>query len=193
MTRSRFSQPVNSGKNSGRNSTGAFPILQLLILGVSITILAAIFIQNLQPAVEIVFFGQKTLPIPLSVAMLIALVGGGLLAFGFNAIATWQQNLLIRRALVAAGTDNKSPNPENIPNKSSDKTPNNVSAYDDEEEDEIDDWEEDWDDEEDEELDEDPDTVPYGDRAKMKSANTKSASTRQVRDQRPPLDAKYIR
>ncbi|MFZ4556090.1 MAG: hypothetical protein ACOYN8_06895 [Pseudanabaena sp.] len=189
MTRSRFSQPVNSGKNS----TGAFPIVQLLVLGVSITVLAAIFVQNLQPAVEIVFFGQKTLPIPLSVAMLIALVGGGSLALGFNAIATWQQNLLIRRALVAAGTDNKSPNPENIPNKSSDKTPNNVSAYDDEEEDEIDDWEEDWDDEEDEELDEDPDTVPYGDRAKMKSANTKSASTRQVRDQRPPLDAKYIR
>ena len=83
MTRSRFSQPVNSGKKS----TSAFPIVQLLILGVSITILAAIFVQNLQPAVEIVFFGQKTLPIPLSVAMLIALVGGGSLALGFNAIA----------------------------------------------------------------------------------------------------------
>jgi uncharacterized integral membrane protein len=185
MTRSRFSQPVNSGKNS----TGAFPVIQLLILGVSITILAAIFVQNLQPAVEIVFFGQKILPIPLSVAMLIALVGGGSLALGFNAIATWQQNLLIRRALVAAGTDNKSPSPENTPKKPK----NNTSVDDSEDEDEIDDWEEDWDDEEDEELDEDPDTVPYGDRAKMKSANTKSASTRQVRDQRPPLDAKYIR
>jgi len=180
MTRSRFSQPVNSGKIS----TGAFPILQLLILGLSITVLAAIFVQNLQPAVEIVFFGQKTLPIPLSVAMLVALVGGGLLALGFNAIATWQQNLLIRRALVAAGTDNKLPNPENTPKKPQ----NNTSVDDSEDEDEIDDWEEDWDDEEDEELDEDPDTVPYGDRAKMKSANT-----RQVRDQRPPLDAKYIK
>ena len=189
MTRSRFSKPVNSGKNSGRNSTGAFPIVQLLILGVSITILAAIFVQNLQPTVEIIFFGQKTLPIPLSVAMLIALVGGGSLALGFNAIATWQQNLLIRRALVAAGADNQPPNPENIPKK----TPNNISVEDSEDEDEIDDWEEDWDDYDDEELDEDPDTVPYGDRAKMKSANTKSTNNRQVRDQRPPLDAKYIR
>jgi uncharacterized integral membrane protein len=192
MTRSRFSQPVNSstnsGKNSGKNSTGAFPILQLLILGVSITVLAAIFVQNLQPAVEIVFFGQKTLPIPLSVAMLIALVGGGLLAFGFNAIATWRQNWAIRRAVVAAGANNKSPNPENTSNNSQ----NNISD-DDSDDEEIDDWDEDWDDDEDEELDEDPDTVPYGDRAKMKSTNTKSASTRQVRDQRPPLDAKYIK
>jgi uncharacterized integral membrane protein len=159
-----------------------------LILGVSITVLAAIFVQNLQPAVEIVFFGQKTLPIPLSVAMLIALVGGGLLAFGFNAIATWRQNWAIRRAVVAAGTNNKSPNPENTSNDSQ----NNISN-DAEDEDEIDDWDEDWDDDEDKELDEDPDTVPYGDRAKMKSTNTKSASTRQVRDQRPPLDAKYIK
>jgi uncharacterized integral membrane protein len=184
MTRSRFSQPVNSGKNS----TGAFPIVQLLVLGVSITVLAAIFVQNLQPAVEIVFFGQKTLPIPLSVAMLIALVGGGSLALGFNAIATWQQNLLIRRALVAAGADNQPPNPENTPKK-----PQNNISNDDSDDDEIDDWDEDWDDDEDEELDEDPDTVPYGDRAEMKSANTKSTSNRQVRDQRPPLDAKYIR
>jgi uncharacterized integral membrane protein len=184
MTRSRFSQPVNSGKNS----TGAFPILQLLILGVSITVLAAIFVQNLQPAVEIVFFGQKTLPIPLSVAMLIALVGGGSLALGFNAIATWQQNLLIRRALVAAGTNNKPPNPENTPKKPQ----NNISVDDSEDEDEIDDWEEDWDDDEDEELDEDPDTVPYGDRIKMKSASAKSTRDKPIRDQRPPLDAKYI-
>lgn len=188
MTRSRFSNPVKSSANSSKNSTSALPILQLLILGVSITILAAIFVQNLQPAVEIVFFGQKTLPIPLSVAMLIALVGGGLLAFGFNAIATWRQNWAIRRAVVAAGTNNKSPNPENTSNNSQ----NNISN-DAEDEDEIDDWDEDWDDDEDEELDEDPDTVPYGDRAKMKSANTKSTNTRQVRDQRPPLDAKYIK
>ena len=97
--------------------------------------------------------------------------------------------MLIRRALVAAGADNQPPKPENTPKKPQ----NNISVDDSEDEDEIDDWEEDWDDYDDEELDEDPDTVPYGDRAKMKSANTKSASTRQVRDQRPPLDAKYIR
>ena len=191
MTRSRFSQPVNSsansGKNSGRNSTGAFPIVQLLILGVSITVLAAIFVQNLQPAVEIVFFGQKTLPIPLSVAMLIALVGGGLLALGFNAIATWRQNWAIRRAVVAAGANNKPPNPENTSNDSQNNMSNDA-----EDEDEIDDWDEDWDDDEDEELDEDPDTVPYGDRIKMKSASTKPTRDKPIRDQRPPLDAKYI-
>ena len=182
MTRSRFSQPVNSGKKS----TGAFPILQLLILGVSITVLAAIFVQNLQPAVEIVFFGQKTLPIPLSVAMLIALVGGGLLALGFNAIATWRQNWAIRRAVVAAGASNTPPNPENMSNNSQ----NNISN--DSEDEEIDDWDEDWDDNEDEDLDEDPDTVPYGDRIKMKSASTKPTRDKPIRDQRPPLDAKYI-
>ena len=182
MTRSRFSQPVNSGKKS----TGAFPILQLLILGVSITVLAAIFVQNLQPAVEIVFFGQKTLPIPLSVAMLIALVGGGLLAFGFNAIATWRQNWAIRRAVVAAGASNTPPNPENMSNNSQ----NNISN--DSEDEEIDDWDEDWDDDEDEELDEDPDTMPYGDRIKMKSASTQPTRDKPIRDQRPPLDAKYI-
>ncbi len=186
MTRSRFSNPVNSSVNSSKKSPSVLPILQLLILGVSITILAAVFVQNLQPAVEIVFFGQKPLSIPLSVAMLIALVGGGLLALGFNAIATWQQNLAIRRAVVAAGTNNKSSNPENISNN----PPNNRSV--DEAEDEVDDWEEDWDDDEDEELDEDPDTVPYGDRVKMKSANTKPTSDKPIKDQRPPLDAKYI-
>ena len=190
MTRSRFSNPVNSSVNSSKNltrknSTSTLPIFQLLILGVSITILAAIFVQNLQPAVEIVFFGQKPLAIPLSVAMLIALVGGGLLALGFNAIATWQQNLAIRRAMVASGTSNQPPNSENTPNNPK----NNIS---DDGEDEIDDWEEDWDDDEDEQLDEDSDTVPYGDRIKMKSANAKPPKDKPLRDERPPLDAKYI-
>ena len=101
MTRSRFSQTANA---VNKKSSGAIAIAQLVILGIVITLLAAIFVQNLQPEVQIFFLGQKTIAIPLSVAMLAAFVGGGFLAFVINAIASWRHNLLIRRAVIASGS-----------------------------------------------------------------------------------------
>ena len=190
MTRSRFSQ-IN---NSVRKSSKAIPITQIIILGFVITLLAAIFVQNLQPAIQIVFLGQKTVAIPLSVAMLGAFAIGGLIAFVFNAIASWRQNVAIRKALVATGSQNE---PQNEPKKEQGKPDRDQSNYisndQDDDEQAEDDWDEedDWEEEEDEyfeEDDDDPDTVPYGDRQ-----NLKSKKTTQVKRDRPPLEAKYIR
>ena len=169
MTRSRFPQPANS---SGKSSSRVISVLQLFVLGLSITILAAIFVQNLQPTVQIFFLGKKALFIPLSVAMFVAFISGGFLAFVFNAIATWQHNLAIRRAVVAAGYGNEQVTRENA----------EVKEYDDDSE-----FEEEYDDAYGEYKDEDPDTVPYGDRQSLKSKDTNQAK----RDH-PPLDAKYI-
>ena len=52
MTRSRFSQTANA---VNKKSSGAIAIAQLVILGIVITLLAAIFVQNLQPEVQIFF------------------------------------------------------------------------------------------------------------------------------------------
>ncbi|NUN63618.1 LapA family protein [Pseudanabaena biceps] len=178
MTKSRFSQ-VNKSPNS--SSKGAIAIFQLLFLGLAITALAAIFVQNLQPTVQVVFFGQKTVAIPLSVAMASAAAIGGVLAFTINAIAAWRHNQLIRRAVIAAGFDS----PESNPDIAAAKKPR---EYEDEQEYEELDEEEEF--EEDYEID-DPDTLPYGDRFKDKS-KPKSNSSAKPSD-RPPLDAKFIK
>jgi len=196
MTRSPFaakSQPNNSKKNAG-----TLPIVPLIILGIGITVIAAVIIQNLQPVVQIFFLGQKTIPIPLSMAMLIAFVTGGFIAFVCNAIASWQQNMTIRRAIVAAGYNQetqkeqvKSTTPaNNYPQDKAqpqDEEYEDDEFYDDEDEYDEDELEEDEDLYEEEE-DDDPDTVPYGDRKNLKSAKP----NREKRD-RPPLDARYIR
>ncbi len=166
MTRSRFSQPANPSKTpssrkeaASKNSLGA--IAQITILGLSITTLATIFVQNLQPAVQIVFLGQKTLPVPLSVAMFVAFVVGSFLAFVINAIATWQHNLAIRRAVVAAGYGDERIYPENT-------YPENIKPQN------FDNREyEDADNEYEEYEDDDPDTVPYGDRPPLDVKYTK--------------------
>ena len=178
MTRSRFSQTANA---VNKKSSGAIAIAQLVILGIVITLLAAIFVQNLQPAVQIFFLGQKTIAIPLSVAMLAAFVGGGFLAFVINAIASWRHNLLIRRAVIASGSGQEK----------QEQVKANPSQYKEEfveDEEEFEEEEEEYDDEEEEYEDDDPDTVPYGDRPNMKSKNS-----RQVKRDRPPLDAKFIK
>ncbi len=203
MTRSPFA-PKSQAQNSTKKNVGAFPITQLIILGLGITLIAAIMIQNLQPVVQVFFLGQKTLPIPLSLTMLIAFVTGGLIAFVCNAIASWQQNITIRRAIVAAGYD-KEPQKDQVKSTTSpnsypqdsypqDKAPQqdeqyfeDDELYDDEEYDEDELEDEDLYEEEEEE-DDDPDTVPYGDRKNLKSAKP----NREKRD-RPPLDARYIR
>lgn len=179
MTKLRFSQ-VNKSPNS--SSKGAIAISQLLFLGFAITALAAIFVQNLQPTVQVVFFGRRTSAIPLSVAMAIAAAIGGVLAFTINAIMAWRQNQLIRRAVIAAGFDSPEPNPDiSATNKS--------REYEDEQEyeelEEEEEFEEDLE-EEDYEVD-DPDTLPYGDRFKDKSKSSPKTSDR------PPLDAKFIK
>jgi uncharacterized integral membrane protein len=196
MTRSPFA-PKSQAQNSTKKDAGAFPITQLIILGLGITLIAAIMIQNLQPVVQVFFLGQQTLPIPLSLAMLIAFVTGGLIAFVCNAIASWQQNITIRRAIVAAGYD-KEPQKEQVKSTTSPNSyPQDKAQQQDEqyfEDDELYDEEEyDEDELEDEDLyeeeeDDDPDTVPYGDRKNLKSAKP----NREKRD-RPPLDARYIR
>jgi uncharacterized integral membrane protein len=180
MTRSRFSQTANA---VNKKSSGAIAITQLVVLGIMITLLAAIFVQNLQPAVQIFFLGQKTIAIPLSVAMLAAFVGGGFLAFVINAIASWRHNLLIRRAVIASGSVQEKQ--EQVKATQSQYKEEFV-----EDEDEFDEEEEEYedDDEEEEYEDDDPDTVPYGDRPNMKSKNS-----RQAKRDRPPLDAKFIK
>lgn len=187
MTRSPFSKSQAARKNSA----SSLPIFQLVIVGIAITVLAAVFIQNLQPLVQVFFLGQKTLPIPLSVAMLAAFAVGGLIALVFNAIASWQQNLAIRRAVVAAGYRTEEKKEQVKPSS----PPNSYQAerYSQEEEEDFEEdeyEEEDLEDEfyEEEEEDDDPDTVPYGDRKNLKSAKP----NREKRD-RPPLDARYIR
>ena len=204
MTRSTFPKSPPPKKNS----SGAFPIAQFLILGFVIIIFAAVFVQNLQPLVQVFFLGQKTLPIPLSVTMLVAFVVGSLIAFVINTISSHQQNTAIRRAVVAA----ESKAPESTKELKEQVEPNNFTSnyqspsstksqtkqvpefvaqeqeypeeeYEDDWEDETDDWEE-----EEKYEDEDPDTVPYGDRKNLKSAKP----NREKRD-RPPLDARYVR
>ena len=178
MTRSRFSQTTNA---ANRKSSSTILILQLVSIGLAITLLAAVFVQNLQPAVQISFLGQKTIEIPLSVAMLVAFVGGGILAFVFNAIASWRQNLLIRRAVIASGSG-KDPKEQVKAEKFQSK-----EEFEEEEE-EYEDEEEYEEEDEEEYEDNDPDTVPYGNRSNMKSKDS-----RQVKRDRPPLDAKFIK
>lgn len=180
MTRSRFSQTANA---VNKKSSGAIAVTQLVILGIVITLLAAIFVQNLQPAVQIFFLGQKTIAIPLSVAMLAAFVGGGFLAFVINAIASWRHNLLIRRAVIASGSSQeKQEQVKANPSQYKEEFVEDEEEFDEEEE------EEEYDDEEEEYENDDPDTVPYGDRPNMKSKNS-----RQAKRDRPPLDAKFIK
>ncbi len=180
MTRSRFSQPVNA---ANKKSSSTIAIVQILILGLAITLLAAVFVQNLQPAVQIFFLGQKTVEIPLSVTMLVAFVGGGILAFVINAIASWRHNLLIRRAVIASGSG-KDTKEQVKAEKSQTKEEFVEDDYEEEEYEEEDEEE----DEEEEYEDDDPDTVPYGNRR-----NLKSKSSNQVKRDRPPLDAKFIK
>jgi len=198
MTRSPFASKAQT--NNSKKVAGTLPILPLIILGLGITLIAAILIQNLQP-VQIFFLGQKTLPLPLSMAMLSAFVIGGVIAFICNAIASWQQNIAIRRAIVAAGYD-KEPQKEQfkstaspIRNSQDQTQPQNEQYFEDDELDEEfdeDEYDEDeLEEEEDfyeEEEDEDPDTVPYGDRK-----NLKSAKPNREKHDRPPLEARYIR
>ncbi|MFM7886995.1 MAG: LapA family protein [Pseudanabaena sp.] len=198
MTRSPFA--AKSQTNKSKKDAGTLPIVPLIILGIGIIVIAVVVIQNFQP-VQIFFLGQKTIPLPLSMAMLIAFVIGGLIAFVCNAIASWQQNIAIRRAIVAAGYD-KEPQKEQIkstasPNRNSQdqSRPQNEQYFEDDElDDELDEDEYDEDElkeEEDfyeEEEDVDPDTVPYGDRK-----NLKSAKPNREKPDRSPLEARYIR
>jgi uncharacterized integral membrane protein len=179
MTRSRFSQTANA---VNKRSSGAIVIVQLVTLGILITLIAAIFVQNLQPAVQIFFLGQKTVEIPLSVAMLVAFVGGGILAFVINAIGSWRQNLLIRRAVIASGFG-KDPKAQVKAEKS--QTKEEFVADEEEDYEEEEEYE---DDEEESYEDDDPYMVPYGNRSSMKSK-----SSNQVKRDRPPLDAKFIK
>jgi hypothetical protein len=97
-----------------------------------------------------------------------------------NAIASWRHNLLIRRAVIASGAGQEK----------QEQVKANPSQYKEEfveEEEEFDEEEEEYDEEEEYE-DDDPDTVPYGDRPNMKSKNS-----HQVKRDRPPLDAKFIK
>jgi uncharacterized integral membrane protein len=82
---------------ANRSAKPTFPIVRFILLGGAITFLAAIFIQNLQPLVSVFFLGQATMPIPLSLAMLVAFTGGAIAALLVNAIADW----LRRRAIEA--------------------------------------------------------------------------------------------
>jgi len=184
MTRSRFSQTANA---VNKKSSGAIAIAQLLVLGIMITLLAAIFVQNLQPAVQIFFLGQKSIAIPLSVAMFAAFVGGGFIAFVINAIASWRHNLLIRRAVIASGSGKEMKEQVKSP-QSQYKEEFVEDDYEDEEDYEEEEEYIEEDDDEEEYEDDDPDTVPYGDRLNMKSKNS-----RQVKRDRPPLDAKFIK
>lgn len=186
MKRSRFSKTTNS---ASKKSSLVSSIAMLVILAIGITLIAAIFVQNLQLTVQIFFLGQKTVAIPISVVMLTAFGIGGFLAFVFNMIASWRQNMLIRRAVVAAGYA-----------KQQVKTESNKNAkYDDNRNFEGEDQDEEYEDEEDYEdeeyKDEDPDTVPYGDRKTLKSKTTIQTGNpinSQTKVDRPPLDAKYI-
>ena len=219
-----------SGKPTQKNRSSNIPIVQLLIMAIAITVIAAIFVQNLQPLVQIFFLGQKTLPIPLSVAMLAAFGIGGIIALTINAIASWRQDIVIRRAVMADRVSDDDDNEEvksNPPPREQREVKTNVQSFyqdsqnfsqnptqnatsnisqDNNLQEDLEDWEEEeleeddlYEDEELEEYeeleeeeeiyeDEDPDTVPYGDLKKLKSAKPKG----QKRD-RPPLEARFIR
>lgn len=178
MKESRFSKMKNTNTNSG------LPIFQLVFMGLVITGLATIFIQNLQPTVQLIFLGKMTLAVPLSVTMLAAFAIGGILAFIFNSLNTWRQNSLIRRALAEAKADN-------ISDQSSRSEPVTSSSEEYYEEDADEDYEEDDQDYSDQDYEEDPDTLPYGDRFnKRPTAEPKDSNYPQ--SDRPPLDAKYI-
>lgn len=202
---------MRSPKNTKAKSDNQL-IIQLLILGLVITLIAVLVVQNLQPLVEIFFLGQKTLPIPLSVAMLVAFVSGGLVAYGINAIADWQQNKRMRLAAAIAINENRTANAASSPSQSANKSTGNQNSvvadniqdssqdfiedeedYKDGEDDEYyEDDDEYYEDNEDDDIDDqeiledDPDTLPYGDRFKYQSK-------RSSKSDRPPLEAKYIK
>jgi len=178
MKESRFSQPKNTNKNSG------LPIFQLVFMGLVITALAMIFVQNLQPIVQLIFLGKMTLAVPLSVTMLAAFAIGGILAFIFNSLTTWRQNSLIRRALAEAKVSNDSDQRF----RTEPVTSSSEEYY---AEDEDEDYEEEDQDYNDQDYEEDPDTLPYGDRFKKGSAVEPKDSNYPQGDH-PPLDAKYI-
>ncbi|MBD2187337.1 LapA family protein [Pseudanabaena mucicola] len=194
MSRSRFDQNTNA-PNAAKKSP-AIVIVQLLLVGITITLLAAIVIQNLQPAVQVILFGQKMLAIPLSVAMLIAFVSGGILALVVNAIANWRQNVLIRRAVIAAKSSSSTTNSQTYSTyaEDDDEYVDEEDEYEDEDaalDDDLENLNDPLDDDEVEEedyVDDDPDTVPYGDRPNMRSSVATSP-----KNDRPPLDAKFIR
>jgi uncharacterized integral membrane protein len=180
MRGSQFPQAKNVNKSS------KIPVFQLAFTGLVITGLAAIFVQNLQPTVQLVFLGQMTIAVPLSMTMLAAFTIGGILAFTFNSITSWRQNLLIRRALVEPrGSDiPSSPRSTTEPVTQSSSKEYEEEYYEDDSDEEFEDDDQDYE-------EEDPDTLPYGDRFKKKSS-VEPKDSNQNKGDRPPLNAKYI-
>jgi len=68
------------------------PLGRLILLLGSIVFATAISIQNFQPFVTLYFLNVFSIPIPLSVTILVAFVGGGIVAFVFNQISFWLED-----------------------------------------------------------------------------------------------------
>jgi uncharacterized integral membrane protein len=66
------------------SQTNKLPLSIAIILLAIATLAIVLVIQNWQPAVAIYFLGQKSYAIPLSLAMLIALTGGAVVATIIN-------------------------------------------------------------------------------------------------------------
>jgi uncharacterized integral membrane protein len=78
----------NRNRNKSRNS-GSFPLFRFGLLAAAIVVLAALVLQNLANPVTISFLGFATIPIPLSLAMAIAFVGGAISAYVINVLGFW--------------------------------------------------------------------------------------------------------
>lgn len=65
------------------------PLISLFFWGVAIAVSLALIFQNIQPLVTIYFLGKSTIPIPLSLTILVAFLIGGLGAFVINLISFW--------------------------------------------------------------------------------------------------------
>ncbi len=69
----------------------SLPVGRLIVWGLAIAFALTILLQNLEPLVVLYFLGRRTIPIPLSFAILVAFVSGAIAALIFNFIAFWRR------------------------------------------------------------------------------------------------------
>jgi uncharacterized integral membrane protein len=83
------------------NQTNKLPLSIAIILLAIAILLIILLIQNWQPAIVVYFLGQKSYAVPLSLTMLIALIGGGVVAMVINLLINPFKNIEQKERVAA--------------------------------------------------------------------------------------------
>ncbi|WP_353931023.1 LapA family protein [Okeanomitos corallinicola TIOX110] len=133
------------------------PGIRLTLLAVVLVGLIILLVQNLSPALPLVFLGMRTRPLPLALWILLSITAGGLTSFLVSILFKLTNNLSVPaqssstsfKSTAKPPRVNRNTRAENIPSSSSSQA--SVGKNDDGEDDDFDDWDlddnqaDDWD------------------------------------------------